>query len=57
MEKKSINLKLVIKIITSHIDFVLEDISKGFSSKVKYLLKEMCMIFQLITILLINLTF
>ena len=50
MEKKSINLKLVIKIITFHLNFVLEGYLMKLTVMIsmKYPLKEMCMIFQLI---------
>ena len=48
MEKKSRNIKLVIKIITFHFNFVLEAylINMTMMIQKKYLLKEMCMIFS-----------
>ena len=53
------NLGLVLKIITIHLDFVLEAYLMNLIVMIerKYLLKEMCMIFQLNIMLLINLTF
>ena len=48
--KKSISLKLIIKILTFKLNFDAIDSEK-------YVLEEICMIFQLITMLLINLTF
>ena len=53
------NLKLVIKIIVFHIDFVLEPYPTNlqFLIYVKSLLLEICMVFQLITNLLKNVIF
>ena len=58
MEKKSISLKIVIKIITFHVSFVLEAYiipDRVDTEEVSF--KEMCRNFQLIMTLLINLTF
>ena len=59
MEKKSLNLKLTIKMLTFQLNFVSEVylIDLVLLSLDKYLYMEMCMIFQLTTILLINLTY
>ena len=47
------------EMLTFHLDFVLEAYLMNLSMLIqkKYLLREMCMIFQLIMMLLINLTF
>ena len=59
MENKSLSLKLTIKMLTFQLNFdsevylmdlVLKNLEKNFKM-------EMCMIFQSITILLINLTY
>ena len=57
--KQILNLRLVIKIITFHLDFVLEVylINLTMLFQKKYLFREMCMVFQFIMMLLINLTF
>ena len=58
-EKKSMNLKSIIKMSIFQLNFVLEAylINLILLNLHKYLLKEMCMMFQSITMLLLNLTY
>ena len=53
-EKKSINLRLVIEIINLHLNFVLETCLINLT---KLIQREMCMMFQLIMVLLIHVTY
>ena len=59
MENKSISIKLIIKRSTFQLNFALEAylINLTMSHQKKYHLKEMCMIFQSITMPLINLNY
>ena len=58
-EKKSLNLKLTIKMLIFQLNFVSEVYLMDLVvlSLEKYLLMEMCMLFQSITILLTNLAY
>ena len=59
MEKKPLSLKSTIKMLTFQLNFVIEACIKYLAllSLEKYLLMKICMIFQLITVLFINLTY
>ena len=59
MEKKSLSLKLIIKILIFWFSFVYEAyiMDLVLLSLEKYIQKEICMIFQLITMPLINLAY
>ena len=59
MEKKPLSLKSTIKMLTFQLNFVIEACIKYLAllSLEKYLLMKICMIFQLITVQFINLTY
>ena len=59
MEKKPLSLKSTIKMLTFQLSFVIEACIKYLAllSLEKHLLMKICMMFQLITVQFINLTY